>query len=63
VNLSLTNGGPVHSTEMFAMNIFNEIFGYGRYGVGQAKAILFFLIVALVTLTQVIITKKKEVQM
>jgi raffinose/stachyose/melibiose transport system permease protein len=63
VNLSLTNGGPVHSTEMFAMNIFNEIFGYGRYGLGQAKAILFFLVVALVTLTQVMITKKKEVQM
>ncbi|GGG11266.1 carbohydrate ABC transporter permease [Paenibacillus aceti] len=63
VNLSLTNGGPVHSTEMFAMNIFNEIFGYGHYGIGQAKAILFFLIVALVTLTQVVITKKKEVQM
>lgn len=63
VNLSLTNGGPVNTTEMFAMNIYNEIFGYGRYGVGQAKAIVFFLVVAAVTLTQVIITKKKEVQM
>lgn len=63
VNLSLTNGGPVNTTELFAMNIFNEIFGYGRYGAGQAKAIVFFLIVAAVTLTQVMITKKKEVQM
>ncbi|AJS58154.1 carbohydrate ABC transporter permease [Paenibacillus sp. IHBB 10380] len=63
VNLSLTNGGPVNSTELFAMNIFNEIFGYGHYGLGQAKGIVFFLIVAIVTLTQVIITKKKEVQM
>ena len=63
VNLSLTNGGPIHATEMFAMNIFNEIFGYGRYGLGQAKAILFFVVVALVTLTQVVITKRKEVQM
>jgi len=63
VNLSLTKGGPNNATEMFAMNIFNEIFGYGRYGVGQAKAIVFFLIVAAVTLTQVIITKKREVQM
>ena len=63
VNLSLTAGGPIHSTELFAMNIFNEIFGYGNYGLGQAKAIIFFLVVALVTLTQVIITKKKEVQM
>lgn len=63
VNLSLTNGGPINSTELLALNIYNEIFGYGRYGLGQAKAILFFLIVAAVTLTQVIITKKKEVQM
>lgn len=63
VNLSLTNGGPINSTELFAMNIFNEIFGYGRYGLGQAKAIVFFLIVAIVTLTQVAITKKREVQM
>lgn len=63
VNLSLTNGGPVHATELFAMNIFNEIFGYGNYGLGQAKAILFFIIVALVTITQVVITKRREVQM
>jgi raffinose/stachyose/melibiose transport system permease protein len=63
VNLSLTNGGPVNKTEMFAMNIFNEIFGYGNYGLGQAKAIVFFLIVALITLTQVILTKRREVQM
>ena len=63
VNLSLTNGGPVHSTELFAMNIFNEIFGYGNYGLGQAKAIVFFIVVAAVTLTQVVMTKRKEVQM
>lgn len=63
VNLSLTNGGPSNTTEMFAMNIFNEIFGYGRYGIGQAKAIVFFLLVAAITLTQVILTKKREVQM
>jgi len=31
VNLSLTGGGPANSTEMFAMNIYNEIFGYGNY--------------------------------
>jgi len=62
VNLSLTKGGPNNATELFAMNIFNEIFGYGHYGLGQAKAIVFFILVAAVTLTQVIITKKKEVQ-
>lgn len=63
VNLSLTNGGPINTTELFAMNIYNEIFGYGHYGLGQAKAIVFFVVVAAVTITQVIITKKKEVQM
>lgn len=62
VNLSLTKGGPNNATEMFAMNIYNEIFGYGHYGLGQAKAIVFFIVVAAVTLTQVIITKKREVQ-
>ncbi|THF75864.1 carbohydrate ABC transporter permease [Cohnella fermenti] len=62
VNLSLTKGGPSNSTELFAMNIYNEIFGYGHYGLGQAKAIVFFVLVAAVTLTQVIITKKREVQ-
>ncbi|MDN7242684.1 sugar ABC transporter permease [Planococcus sp. N028] len=63
VNLSLTGGGPANSTEMFAMNIYNEIFGSGNYGFGQAKAIVFFLIVAAITLTQVYITKKREVEM
>ncbi|WP_342538119.1 sugar ABC transporter permease [Sporosarcina sp. FSL K6-1540] len=63
VNLSLTGGGPANSTEMFAMNIYNEIFGYGNYGFGQAKAIVFFFVVAAITLTQVYITKKREVEM
>jgi raffinose/stachyose/melibiose transport system permease protein len=63
VNLSLTGGGPINSTELFAMHIYNEIFGYSRYGYGQAKAVVFFILVAGVTLTQVYITKKREVEM
>lgn len=63
VNLSLTGGGPANATELFAMNIYNEIFGYSNYGYGQAKAIVFFIIVAAITLTQVYITKKREVEM
>lgn len=62
-NLSLTNGGPNNATEMFAMNIYNEIFKLNNYGYGQAKAILFFIVVACITLVQVSITKKKEVSM
>ena len=62
-NLSLTGGGPNNATEMFAMNIYNEIFKLNNYGYGQAKAILFFLVVAAITLVQVSITKKQEVAM
>ena len=62
-NLSLTGGGPNNATEMFAMNIYNEIFKLNNYGYGQAKAILFFIVVACITLAQVSITKKKEVAM
>ncbi|MDF2589710.1 MAG: binding-protein-dependent transport system inner rane component [Anaerocolumna sp.] len=63
VNFSLTGGGPSNATEMFAMNIYNEIFSLNNYGYGQAKAIVFFIVVAVVTLIQVSITKKKEVAM
>lgn len=63
VNLSLTGGGPINSTEMFALHIYNEIFGYSNYGFGQAKAVVFFIIVAVITLTQVFITKRREVEM
>ena len=63
INLALTGGGPGTSTEMLAMNIFNEIFSYNNYGYGQAKAILFFFAVAVITISQVVITKRKEVQL
>lgn len=63
VNFSLTAGGPSSATEMFALNIYNEIFRLNHYGYGQAKAIIFFLVVAAITLVQVSVTKKKEVTM
>lgn len=63
VNLSLTGGGPYNSTEMFAMNIYNEIFSQSNYGYGQAKALFFFIVVAAFTLTQVVITKRREVEL
>ncbi|QUH29945.1 carbohydrate ABC transporter permease [Vallitalea guaymasensis] len=63
VNLSLTEGGPYNSTEMFAMNVYNEIFGYRNFGYGQSKAIMFFLFVALITLIQVYFSKRREVEM
>ena len=63
VNVSLTGGGPNNTTEMMAMNIYNEIFSLNNYGYGQAKAIIFFIAVAAITLIQVAITKKREVEM
>lgn len=62
LNLSLTKGGPFKSTESVAMNIYNEAFQNNRYGLGTAKAILFFVIVAVITTFQVRLTKSKEVE-
>ena len=62
LNLSLTGGGPFNSTESVAINIYQEAFMNNRYGLGTAKSILFFLIVAVFTTFQVLYTKKKEVE-
>ncbi|CAH1224329.1 Melibiose/raffinose/stachyose import permease protein MelD [Paenibacillus auburnensis] len=62
LNLSLTKGGPFKSTESVAMNIYNEAFLNNRYGLGTAKALLFFVIVAVITMIQVRVTKSKEVE-
>lgn len=61
-NLSLTNGGPFKSTEMLALNIYTEAFVNNRYGIGEAKALIFFIVVAAITVIQVTISKKKEVE-
>ncbi|MBB6284060.1 carbohydrate ABC transporter permease [Geobacillus subterraneus] len=62
VNLSLTNGGPFKSTEMLALNIYTEAFVNNRYGMGEAKALIFFVVVAVITLVQVMYSKKREVE-
>ncbi|AWB43252.1 ABC transporter permease [Paenibacillus sp. CAA11] len=62
LNLSLTKGGPYGSTESVAMNIYNEAFARNNYGLGTAKAIIFFLIVAVITSLQVKFTKSREVE-
>ena len=61
VNVSLTGEGANFQSEMFSLNIYNEIFSLSNFGYGQAKAIIFFLIIAIVTFIQVSITKKREV--
>lgn len=62
-NLALTAGQPSKMTEMLALNIYNTFYGRaGWEGVGQAKAVIFFLMVALIALAQNRITRQKEVQ-
>lgn len=63
VNIALTGAGPNYQSEMFSLNIYNEIFELSNFGYGQAKAIIFFLIIAIITMFQVKITKSKEVSM
>lgn len=62
-NLSLTNGGPFGSTELITMNIFSTAFGYNKYAIAQAKAIIFFFVIMVITVLQVYLTKKREVEM
>ncbi|ANS76795.1 ABC transporter permease [Paenibacillus yonginensis] len=62
LNLSLTKGGPFKATESVALNIYNEAYTLSRYGMGSAKAIIFFIVVALVSVLQVWATKRKEVE-
>lgn len=62
VNLSLTGGEPYGTTILAAMHVYNKAFTSKQYGVGQAEALILFLIVALVSITQIMLNKKKEVE-
>ncbi|MCR4580259.1 MAG: sugar ABC transporter permease [Treponema sp.] len=62
-NLALTNGAPGTDTEMLALNIYKTFYGRsGFQGVGQAKAVIFFLIVALIAFIQLKLTNRKEIE-
>lgn len=62
-NKALTNGAPMNKTEMLALNIYNTFYGKpGFEGVGQAKAVVFFLIVVIIALVQLKFTRSKEVE-
>ncbi|RKN85628.1 carbohydrate ABC transporter permease [Paenibacillus ginsengarvi] len=62
LNISLTKGGPFGSTESIALNIYQDAFRNNMLGLGSAKSVIFFVAVALVTIVQVSITKKREVE-
>ncbi len=71
VNVSLTSGGPstmfleqpIQGTELLAMHIYNTAFIGNDMAMGQARAVVFFVIVALVSIVQVYFNKKKEVEL
>ena len=64
-NLALTAGEPAHTTEMLALNIYNTFYsraGAQWKGIGQAKAVIFFILVVVIALSQLYATRSKEVQ-
>lgn len=62
-NLALTAGAPSGRTKMLALDIYETFYGrVGYEGVGQAKAVIFFVIVAAIALTQLILTRRKEIE-
>ncbi|MHB9145003.1 MAG: carbohydrate ABC transporter permease [Symbiobacteriia bacterium] len=71
VNVSLTNGLPsaefagqaVFGTELVAMNIYNTAFALNQMARGQAKAVIFFIVLVVVSLIQVYFNKKREVEL
>ena len=71
LNVALTAGGPaglfaggvVRQSELLALNIYNTAYLYNKTAEGQAKAVLFFIFLAIISIIQVSITKKKEVEL
>lgn len=62
-NLALTAGAPAKKTAMLALDIYNTFYGRNGFeGVGQAKAVIFFVIVAVIAFSQLVLTRSKEVE-
>ena len=64
-NLALTGGDPNHTTEMLALNIYNNFYarsGAAWKGIGQAKAVVFCIMVIIISMIQLTATRSKEVQ-
>lgn len=62
-NLALTAGQPFRKTEMLALNIYNSFYSSTtNMGVGQAKAVIFFVAVVIIALSQLYFTRSREVE-
>lgn len=63
-NLALTAGSPNKKTEMLALNIYNAFYSNAtNLGIGQAKAVIFFILVVCISLSQLYITRRREIQL
>ncbi len=62
-NLALTNGAPAKQTQMLALDIYNTFYGtVGAEGIGQAKAVIFTVILFVIGITQLYFTRRKELE-
>jgi raffinose/stachyose/melibiose transport system permease protein len=62
LNLALTNGQPYGSTQLASMHVYQKAFQSYKYGIGQAEAIVLFIVVTVVAVSQVLLTKRFEVE-
>lgn len=62
LNLALTGGNPYRTTELISLHVFREAFGYGNFSAGQSQAVVMFVVIAIAALTQVVVSKRMEVQ-
>lgn len=60
--LIMTKGGPRNASETVMLNIYNNAFGYERFGVASAMGLVFFVLIASITAVQLVITRRNEVQ-
>ena len=56
-------GKPIFGTELLSLNIYNTAFIANNLAEGQAKAVIFFIVLVIVSIIQVKVKKKKEVEM
>lgn len=62
LNLALTGGNPYRTTELISMHVFKEAFGFGNFASGQTQAVIMFVVISIAAISQVVISKKFEVQ-
>ncbi|KUN53980.1 ABC transporter permease [Streptomyces canus] len=63
MNLTLTGGGPYGSTELVAMHVYQKAFVSQQFGTGQTEALLLFVIVAAISVLQVSVGRRREVEL